>query len=278
MGNLADDTELTAGLDGRFSRLLHRDWEIWGPNGGYLATLALRAAGMHCGRARPANITVHFLGVANFDEPVTIVPTTVRSTRVATSVTVRIEQAGRPVLQAMVWAIDDGLAGLHHTYGDPPQVAVWSDLPTLEERLAADGVDNENRYRFWGNFDQRPTEWISDWANRGSLEPVYDNWLRFNSSPTTDDAWLEAGRLLVLVDLGGWPAASRTHVQDEFIAPTIDVSCEFHRLRSQPGWYLLRGVAPHAGDGLVASHQQVWDDDGNLLASGISHLLCRPVR
>lgn len=64
MGDLAADTELTASGEGAFTRLRHRDWEIWGPNGGYLATLALRAAGLHCGRARPANITVHFLGVA----------------------------------------------------------------------------------------------------------------------------------------------------------------------------------------------------------------------
>ena len=35
--------------------------------------------------------------------------------------------------------------------------------------------------------------------------------------------------------------------------------------------------SPHSGDGLVASHQHVWNDRGELLASGISHLLCRPV-
>ncbi len=278
MGDLAADTELTASGEGAFTRLLHRDWEIWGPNGGYLATLALRAAGLHCGRARPANITVHFLGVANFDEPVTILPTTMRATKVATSIAVRIEQAGRPVLQAMVWAVDQGLAGLQHSFGEAPDASGWSELPTLQERFAAEGVENDNRYRFWENFEQRPTEWISDWANRGTLDPVYENWLRFDSQPVQNDAWLEAGRLLVLVDLGGWPAASRTHVQEEYVAPTIDVSCEFHRLASQPGWYLLRGVAPYAGDGLVASHQEVWDDGGNLLASGISHLLCRPLR
>ena len=35
---------------------------------------------------------------------------------------------------------------------------------------------------------------------------------------------------------------------------------------------------PVAGNGLIASHQEVWDDQGRLLASGISHLLCRPIR
>ena len=278
MGDLASDTELSKHDDGTFSRLLHRDWEIWGPNGGYLATLALRAAGIHCGRARPANITVHFLGVANFDEPVRIVPATLRATKVATSVSVRIEQAGRPVLQAMVWAIDDGLAGLVHSLWEDGFLDEWSELPTFQERLAAEGVEEQQHYRFWDNFEQRPTEWISDWVNRGPLEPVYENLLRFDSQPTENGPWLEASRLLVLVDLGGWPAASRAHVQDDVIAPSIDVSCEFHRLQARPGWYFLRGVSPFAGDGLVASRQVVLDDGGTLLASGISHMLCRPVR
>jgi len=277
MGDLAADTELTPAGDGRFTRMLSRDWEIWGPNGGYMAALALRAAGVHCGRSRPANVTVHFLGVANFDEPVTITPTTLRATRVASSVSVTMEQAGRPVLQALLWAVDEGLAGLEHTHGEPPAVPHWRDLKTAEECAAADGVEFVNNYRFWDNFEGRPTEWISDWANRRALPPVYRQWQRFVGGDAAD-AWMRAARLLLLVDLGGWPAVSRTHVQETYIAPSIDVSCEFHRLDTDEQWYLLQGVSPHAGDGLVASQQHVWNDRGDLLASGISHLLCRPLR
>ena len=278
MGDFAADTELTPNGDGSFARLLHRDWEIWGPNGGYLGALALRAAGEHCGRARPANVTVHFLGVANFDEPVTIRPTILRASKVASSVSVRIEQAGRPVLQAMMWAVDDGLAGLEHTHASAPEVEPWNDLPTIRERFEAEGVPYETNYHFWDNFEQRPTIWISDWPNRGEQPPVYENWLRFDPPSDATDPWLEAGRLLLLVDLGGWPAVSRAHQQESFIAPSIDVSCEFHRVRPDTGWYLLHGVSPHSGDGLIASHQHVWNDRGELLASGISHLLCRPLR
>ena len=258
--------------------MLHRDWEIWGLNGGYLGALVLRAVGIHCGRARPANATIHFLGVANFDEPVEIVPVTLRDSMVATSVRVRMQQAGRSILEAMVWAVDGGLAGLEHTYASAPDVPHWADMPTIQERATADGVDGASVYRFWDNFEQRPTEWVSDWANRRELAPVYENWMRFTPVPGTHDVWLEAGRLLLLADLGAWPAVSRAHVQDRFMAPSIDVSCEFHRLPPAPGWYLLRGESSVSGDGVVGSHQQVWNDRGELLASGISHLLCRPVR
>ena len=278
MGDFAADTELSVVGDGTFTRLLHRDWEIWGPNGGYLGALALRAAGAHCGRARPANVTVHFLGVATFDQPVEIVPQTLRESKVATSVRISVHQAGRPILEAMVWGVDDGLPGLQHSYGPSPDVRHWADLPTIQERAEAEGIEATSVYRFWDNFEQRPTVWISDWANRGSQPPVYENWLRFTPTPGTSDAWLEAGRLLLLTDLGAWPAVSRAHVQDRFMAPSIDVSCEFHRLPTEPCWYLLRGVSPFSGDGLVGSHQQVWNDRGELLATGISHLLCRPVR
>ena len=46
--------------------LLHEliEAEIWGPMGGYVASVALRAAGAHSRFDRPASIVGHFLGVA----------------------------------------------------------------------------------------------------------------------------------------------------------------------------------------------------------------------
>ena len=44
VGDFEVDTRLEGG-DGRYRALVSKDWEIWGPNGGYMAALALRAAG-----------------------------------------------------------------------------------------------------------------------------------------------------------------------------------------------------------------------------------------
>jgi len=281
MGDLAADCDLTVIATGVYERVLSRDWEIWGPNGGYVAAVALRAAELECGRARPANVTVHFLGVANFDEPVTVTVVAQRVARQATSLSVRMEQAGRPIVAAMVWAVDDGLDGLTHDDAAAPDVPTWRDCPTIAERLVAAGSSEPPPYSFWENFEQRPPTWIADWDNREASRPVYENWMRYLDGAVTDP-WMQAARLLVLVDLGGWPAAGRAHLGNDWIAPSIDVSCEFHRLGVSAdiddGWLLLQAESPDARDGLIATRQQVWNDRGELLASGISHLLCRRVR
>ena len=44
MGDLAADTEITGG-DGRYRGAMSKEWEIWGPMGGYVASFAMRAAG-----------------------------------------------------------------------------------------------------------------------------------------------------------------------------------------------------------------------------------------
>ena len=49
MGDLGVDTAVEALGDGRYRAHVSRDWEIWGPEGGYIASLALRAAGAESG-------------------------------------------------------------------------------------------------------------------------------------------------------------------------------------------------------------------------------------
>ena len=85
MGDLTVDTAVE-GSDGSYRATLSRDWEIWGPNGGYIAAVALRAAGAYARFERPVTLVGHFLGVADFESPVDLAVTTLREAKRAQSV------------------------------------------------------------------------------------------------------------------------------------------------------------------------------------------------
>jgi len=96
VGDLAVDTAVE-GSDGRYTAVLSRDWEIWGPNGGYIAAIALRAAGAYSRFDRPVSLVSHFLGVADFDSPVDLDVHALREAKRAQSVRVSMTQRGRPI-------------------------------------------------------------------------------------------------------------------------------------------------------------------------------------
>lgn len=112
------------------------------------------------------------------------------------------------------------------------------------------------------------------------LDPVWKTWVRYREEPVTDDPWLEAARLLLLIDLGGWPAAHRAYppdVADEWYAPSLDVSCQFVDLATTD-WLAVEHRSPAGGDGLLHANGSVWSRDGRMLATGITQLLATPTR
>lgn len=279
MGDLGNDTTVE-GSEGRYTATLSRDWEIWGPNGGYIATIALRAAGRESRFARPANVAVHFLGVAAFDE-VQCEVEVVKATRRAESIRVVMRQGERVIAQLICWAVADGQLDRTHSALEmlTPRP---EELPTVAERLAAAGIEADDgaRHAFWGNFEECPVSWVDDWENRSVLDPEWSSWIRFVDNPTSDDPWLEAGRILLLADLGGWPAAHRAYPPDidsEWFAPSLDVSCHFNDVRTTE-WLLTEHQSPAASEGLIGATSRVWSHDGRLLASGITQLLATPAR
>ncbi len=278
MGDLDIDTSVKAASDGTYTATLSRDWEIWGPQGGYVASFALRAAGAHSGLPRPASLVGHFLGVAGFDDPIDISCTTLRAAKTAQSVRVSITQADRPIFEALVWGTAADLLGLEHQEVAAPAAPHWSTLPTVQERLEAQGEQWDAYFPFWNNFEQRPPTWHPKWLDRAPYsEPAeWSQWLRYVPTSTFADPWLDACRLLILVDVGSWPAVQSHHNVADLIAPSIDLACEFHRIDPATEWLYAQGTSPSAHGGLIGTHQSVYADDGRLLASGVSQLLCRP--
>jgi acyl-CoA thioesterase II len=275
VGDLEIDTAVVASGDGRYRAALSEDWAIWGPNGGYLASVALRAAGAAAGRARPASIMAHFLGVAEFRE-VDLTVEELRGSRSATSLRVSMRQDGRPVLDALVWALDTPPVELTHDHAPMPDVPPPDDLPSFAERMATQGLDSP--FPFWANIEHRPIAWRDGWPPPGPLEPAESWWCRFRPTAVFEDPWVDACRALIPLDTMGWPTASRAHAyrQPEVIAPTIDLSVRFHRPAARGEWLLCRTESPVGSGGLLAATGQAWSRDGALVASAGQTMLCRP--
>jgi acyl-CoA thioesterase len=270
VGDLAADTAVEGG-GGRYRAVLSRDWQIWGPNGGYLAVIALRAAGAETALRRPASFYAQYLSAAEYG-PVELVVETLRATKRTAALRVTMTQSGRTILSASAWIVDEALPGLKHDTARMPEVPPPEGLLSFAE-LGAEGWP---WYPFWRNFDVRPTRWVPREAWRPGGEPRSRQWLRFVPKATFDDPFIDAGRLLVLLDTYTWPAANAAHGPSPFIAPNVDLTAHFHRAAPDSEWLLADGLAPVAEGGLIGCRTEVWAPDGRLLASGSCQLLCRP--
>lgn len=272
MGDLAEDTALepVEPEAGRFRATLSRDWEIWGPNGGYLAVIALRAAGALAKVPRPAAFAGHFLTVARF-APVDVEVRVLRAGRRAESLSVSIAQDGRPIFTGLVRTAASG-PGLEHDVATAPDVRGPEALRDIEEVVS----DRSGPpYPFWNNFRVRPV-WPERFAEPPrAREPVFREWYRFVPRATFEDPWLEAGRALLMIDTASWPAACQPHPEAAFTAPNLDVTAWFHRPPTS-AWLLMDHVAPVAEGGLMGTHARIWREDGRLVATGGAQLLCVP--
>jgi acyl-CoA thioesterase II len=270
LGDFEVDTRLEGG-HGHYRAQLSQDWEIWGPNGGYVAAIALRAAGLEARIPRPASFSGHFLGVARFDS-VDVDVTPVRQGRSTESLRVSLSQEGRPILEALVRTAAHA-PGLEHDAADAPE------HPDPEQLRSTDELRDPEwgpPYPFWKNLEARPV-----WPERfdegpRARPPLWREWYRFRPRATFDDPFVDAGRLLLLVDTLSWPAACQPHPDSKFIAPNLDASVWFHRADPECEWLLADHEARVAEGGLMGTTARVWSRDGRLLASGGAQLFCVP--
>ena len=186
MGDVEVQTATERVGEGRHTAMVHRDWEIWGPCGGYVAAIALRAAGAESGLVRPASFFCHYLSVAEF-APVDLVVTPLRTGRTVLAQRVEMTQQGRPVLDAMVWSVGD-VAGLEHEDVSPP------DVPGPDDADSGGARQQPNGFAFWDNFDQRlvnTSETPEAWPPTEALPPTWRMWVRCRPTATFADPWVE---------------------------------------------------------------------------------------
>jgi acyl-CoA thioesterase-2 len=275
MGDLALDTAVEHVGEGRYAARLSDEWEIWGPMGGYVAAIALRAAGAASPFARPASFFCHYLGVAAFDR-VELGVSTLRAGRSALSQRVSVTQGARPILEATVWSVAEN-DGLEHDEAVAPDTPRPDELRPIDELVP----DPPNSFAFWNNVEMRPVGFRENWPPSEPLPPVWQAWCRFRPTATFgDDPWVDACRSVILVDVQSWPAASPRHAWREphgYIAPSLDLYVAFHTPAPTEEWLLADGYAPVSRDGMFGWTGRLWTPGGDLVATGAGQALYRRV-
>jgi acyl-CoA thioesterase-2 len=273
MGDFEVDTRVE-GEKGRYRAEVSKEWEVWGPNGGYVAAIALRAAGAEAGIDRPATFSGHFLGRAEFAE-VQLEVEKVHGGRRSESLQVVMRQGERPIMNAIVRTAAEG-PGLAHDVAKMPEVPGPEGLMTYPE-IFPDGPGPP--YPFWDNIEGRPldAEAVREEPRR-PREPIFREWYRFRPRATFEDVWVDAGRMLLLIDTLSWPAAAQPHPDSEYQAPNLDVTAWFHRFEPESEWLLADHEGQVAEGGLMGTTARIWSRGGRLLATGGAQLMCIPAR
>src|SRR5262245_29588106 len=120
MGNFAEATGVE-GSQGSYKAQLDPDWFAWGPFGGYLAALAVRAISCESGVQKPATFSGLFLSVGQ-PGPVEIQVTALKRAKRAEALRATLLQNGKALFEASMWMLDSGLDGLQHDRAVMPLV------------------------------------------------------------------------------------------------------------------------------------------------------------
>ena len=274
LGDFELDTRVEGGA-GRYRAALSEDWRIWGPNGGYLATIALRAVGAEAKIARPSSFHAHFLAVGRFAE-IELRVEPVRVGKRSESFRVRIFQDDKPLLEALVRTAAEG-PGLEHDVATAPAVPPPESLANIETIVRERGLEGGPRFPFWSNLESRPVDPARVGPPRAPAPPAWLEWFRFRPRATFADPWVDAGRALLLIDTMSWPAAVQPHnPEPRYTAPNLDVTAWFHRAEPLCEWLLAEHACAVAEGGLMGTTARIWSPRGALLATGGAQLFCVP--
>ena len=228
-------------------------WVQSGPNGGYLAAIALRGAAAAVPEAEraPRSLHVRYLSAprAGAFELATEV---IRRGRSMTTVGVRMAQAGRDFALASACFSEAFSAIAFQDCAMPQALPLEHSLP-IEKRIAMNH-----------QFDMRRAIGGDE---RASPRALSGGWIRF-----CDPRAIDALALAALWD--SWPPAVFARAFEQRFrgaVPTVEVSVYFRRRVPLPNaaladYVLLQVESTMADEGVTEESAEIWSHDGQLLA------------
>jgi acyl-CoA thioesterase len=254
------ETALEPVAEHRWRATVPPTWSIGpGPNGGFMAALAARAAGL-AAPAGPRSLTLHYLArpaEAEMDVAVEVV----RAGRTATFLRLSMIQEERIVVT--------GLAVCGARYEDAPS---WTDaappeLPAPDDCIRVD-PERTGVPPLMGRYDMRVA------VGKPDQRPVrVEGWIRTAEPRAVDDIALAA-----MTDAYMPPAVFRA--PERVFVPTLELTIHF---RGEPPagehpFVAATFVSRFAGGGVVEEDGELWSEDGRLLAQSRQLALVRTQR
>jgi acyl-CoA thioesterase len=254
------DTALEDVDAGRWRAWAPEHWFVArGPNGGYLAALAARAAEAAAGRPL-RSLSLHFVAAPAVG-PIDVAATVEREGRTYSAVSIRIEQDGAPMTLAIA------------TLGElPAEGAGWdaTSMPDATPLAETQPIPPEqaNLPAFMRNYDMR-------WAvgRDGDGAPGSGGWIR-----TREPRLLDAPLVAAMTD--AWAPAAFVALGRFVAAPTLDLTIHIRRPLPPPGMgpedhVLGRFTSRLSVAGAWEEDGELWTPDGELIAQSRQLALVR---
>jgi acyl-CoA thioesterase len=288
MADFDHDTRVIETQDG-LQTILSPDWQVMGPQGGYVAAIALRAmAGLVQPGFVPVALTAQYLTAAAAG-PAEVEARLLRQGRRAAFTTATVRQGGareRPTgarmaehsevkrpfpegerielgASASFFSPTDGPARLALTPPEllPPEACVPMMAPAPPGQ----------RFPFHENYDLRlPERFIKQSSNGDDF--VF--WARYREQTWTGDLVVQAASLIPLLDMAVFPAAFQA-IPAFPGAVTLDLTAHWHSHPASQDWILLRGRCQHASSGILNGWAEAWTPEGKLLATAAQQAVLR---
>lgn len=249
--------------EGRWGAEIDPGWFApMGPNGGYLASIVLRALteAVDDPERAPRSLNLHYLRPPAAG-PAEVAVTVERTGRSLTSLSARLEQDGRLCLLALAaFAVDMPSAAEYAERA--PDVTPFAELPRIEAPAGTPPITHR--------LDVRPA--IGPAIFSGAQEARTGGWLAF-ATPRAADA------LACATYVDTWWPAPFVRLTAPIAAPTIDLSIHFRTRLAEPAPGPVLGLFTSrvSAEGFFEEDAELWSPDGILLAQGRQLALARPL-
>jgi acyl-CoA thioesterase len=275
MGTFAEDVvvEPTDAI-GRYRAELSDDWDLVAvPQGGVIASLALRAAGLEVGD--PAHVlrtsTTVFAGQAAAGA-LEIDVQVLRRGRSATQVLSTIRNVGAQAGATVLAVFGSARQGPSFVDVAPPDVPPPTACRSYRDSIPA-GSELAAPLPFWTRVEGRAALGHPPWEQHEPTGSDVATWLRFDDPPLTRDGSLDPLGILTLADrMPGCVGEMTGHQGPPWFAPSADLTVHLFESTSTE-WLLAHDRARWADDGWASAESSIWDENGTLVAYATQMML-----